>query len=117
MIDSDILDVSDALDEWLRPILIKTVAKTTVDFEEAEIVIGRTQDCMVQVAQPEQLIKMQLDISLRHIRVHSKSDINMKELVEFEGKDFRVITPSQWSGYGYVDVMAVETKEPLRVSG
>lgn len=114
MIDSDILDVSDALDEWLRPILIKTVTKTTIDFEEAEIVIGRTQDCMVQVAQPEQLIKMQLDISLRHIRVHSKSDINMKELVEFEGKDFRVITPSQWSGYGYVNVMAVETKEPLR---
>ncbi|WP_428613325.1 hypothetical protein [Pseudoalteromonas sp.] len=116
MINTDILDVSDALDDWLRPTLIKKVTKTTVDFEPDEIITGRTQDCMIQVAQPEQLIKMQLDISLRHIRVHSKSDINMKELVEFEGKDFRVITPAQWSGYGYVDVMAVETKEPLKIA-
>lgn len=115
MIDDDILDVSDALGDWTRPHLIKTVTSTTVDFEKTEQVTGRTQECMIQVAQPEQLIKRGLDVSIKHIRVHSESDINMKELVEFKGKDYRVVTPSQWDGYGYVDVMAAETKEPLRV--
>lgn len=115
MIDDEILDVSDALGDWTRPTTIKTVTKTTVDFESVETVTGRTQECMVQVAQPEELIKRGLDVAVRHIRVHSEYDIDMKELIEYQGKDFRVVTPSQWSGYGYVDVMAAETKEPLRV--
>lgn len=115
MIDDEVLDVSDALGDWTRPRLIKTVTVTTVDFKKVEQVAGRTQECMVQVAQPEQLIKRGLDVSVRHIRVHSEHDIDMKGLIEFNGKDYRVVTPSQWDGYGYVDVMAAETKEPLRV--
>lgn len=114
MIEDDVLDVSDALGDWLRPRTIKTVTKSTVDFQPVEVVTARTQDCMVQPARPEQLIKRQLDVKLRHVMVHSESDINMDELIEFEGLDFRVIGPAQWTGYGYVEVTAVETKEPLK---
>lgn len=114
MIDDEILDVSDALTDWLRPVTVKTVTKTTVDFELTEVVTPRAQQCMVQVARPEELVKRDLDVTLRHILVHSESDINMGELVEFKGLDYRVIQASEWDGYGYVEVAAVETKEPLR---
>lgn len=114
MIDDEILDVSDALDDWLRPRTVKTISTTTVNFEPVEMVSPRTQMCMVQPAQAEELVKRDLDVKLRHIMVHSKEDINMGELVELDGLDFRVIGPAEWKGYGYVVVMAAETKEPLR---
>lgn len=115
MIDNDILDVSDALDEWLQPVTIKTVATTTVNFVKSESVAGRTQQCVVQQLKQNDLIKRQLDLTLRHIRVHSHHAIDEGELVEYRGKDYRVLHPSEWSGYGYVEVDAVETKKPLKV--
>lgn len=114
MIEDDVLDVSEALGDWLRPRTIKTVTKSTIDFHPVEVVTARTQHCMVQPARPEQLIKRQLDVKLRHVMVHSENDIDMGELIEFEGLDFRVIGPAQWTGYGYAEATAVETKEPLK---
>jgi len=114
MIDDDILDVSDALDEWGRDTLIKTVTVTTVDFAETEVVAGRTQPCVVQVQQPDELIKRGLDVTVRHIRAHSQLAIQQGELIEFNGRDYRVLHPSQWDGYGYTDVDAADTKEPVK---
>jgi hypothetical protein len=113
MIDKSILDVSDALTEWERPTFIKTVTKTTVDFEPAETVVGRTQNCVVQVADKEQVNPDTLDWSLEYIMVHSKSAIEIDELVEHDGKDFIVKQKGPWRGYGYFEVIAVETKRPL----
>lgn len=114
MIDDDVLDVSDTLDEWSRPVLIKTVTVTTVDFVKTEQVAGRTQNCVVQVQQPDELVKRGLDVTVRHIRVHSHQQIDQGELVEFNGRDYRVLHPSQWDGYGYTDVDAADTKQPVR---
>ena len=36
-----ILDVSDALTDWERPTVIKTVTESTVDFQPATVVTGR----------------------------------------------------------------------------
>lgn len=115
MIESDILDVSDALDEWLQPVTIKTVTTETVNFVKSETVTGRTQQCVIQQLKQNDLIKRQLDVKLRHIRAHSCHAIDAGELIEFKGKDYRVLHPSEWTGYGYTEVDAVETKQPLKV--
>jgi len=49
----NVLDVSDALTEWERPTVIKTVTETTEDFQPVETVTSRTQNCVIQVAEKE----------------------------------------------------------------
>lgn len=108
-----ILDVSDALEEWERPTLIKTVTTTTVDFVEAEVVAGRTQDCVVQVAQKEQLNPDTINWSLEYLMVHSRSALEVDELIEYDGRDYIITEKGPWRGYGYYEVVAVETKRPV----
>lgn len=114
MIDSSILDLSDALTEWDRPQLIKTVTNTTVDFEPMENVAGRTQDCVVQVASRENVNNDTLDWSLEHLLIHSKSAIEIDELIEYKGRDFKIVERGPWDGYGYNEVIATETKRPVK---
>lgn len=108
-------DMYDALIEWERQVTIKTVTRQTVDFVEQDIISGRTQNCVVQVAQKEKLNPEQIDWSLEYIMVHSGQGIGIGEFVEFEGKDYKVIDRGFWSGYGYTEVTGEETKRPLLV--
>lgn len=113
MIDADVLDVSDALTEWERPTLIKTITTTSVDFVETEVVTGRTQACVIQVAEKEQINPDTIDWSLEYLMVHSKSAIEIDELIEYDGRDYIVTQKGPWRGYGYYEVVAVETKRPV----
>ena len=106
-------DMSDVLTAWERPVLIKTVTTTTVDFEPVETVAGRTQDCVVQVAEKERLNPDTIDWTLEYLMVHSKSGIEQGEYIEFDGRDYKVIERGPWRGYGYTEVVAEETKRPL----
>lgn len=112
--DTEIFDISDALTEWERPTIIKTVTVTTVDFVETETVTARTQNCVVQVANKEQLNKDTIDWSKEYLLIHSKESLSMGELIEFNGKDYRVFSRGLWDGYGYIEVIAEETKEPIK---
>jgi hypothetical protein len=108
-----ILDVSDALTEWERPTVIKTVTETTVNFIPVESVASRTQNCVIQVAEKEKLNPSTIDWSLEYLMIHSKLLIEIDELIEYEGMDYIVIERGQWRGYGFTKVIAVETKRPV----
>lgn len=106
-------DMSGVLTAWERPVLIKTVTTTKVDFVETEAVAGRTQLCVVQVAEKERLNPDTIDWTLEYLMVHSSSQIQQGEFIEFEGADYKVIERGPWRGYGYTEVVAEETKRPL----
>jgi len=109
----NILDVSDTLTEWERPTVIKTVTETTVDFQPVEAVTGRSQLCVVQVADKEKINPGTIDWSLEYLMIHSKSAIDINELIEHDGRDYKVTDRGPWRGYGYTEVVAAETKRPL----
>ena len=109
----NILDVSDALTEWERPTVIKTVTESTVDFQRVETVTARTQSCVIQVAEKEKLNPATIDWSLEYLMIHSKLLIEIDELIEYEGIDYIVLERGPWRGYGYTEVIAVETKRPV----
>ena len=108
-----ILDVSDALTEWERPTVIKTVTEATIDFQRVDTVTSRTQDCVIQVAEKEKLNPATIAWSLEYLKIHSKLSIEIDELIEYEGMDYIVIDRGPWRGYGYTEVIAVETKRPV----
>ena len=109
----NILDVSDALTEWGLPTVIKTITETTEDFQPADTVTARTQNCVVQVAEKEKLNPATIDWSLEYLMIHSKLLIEIDELIEYEGIDYIVLERGPWRGYGYTEVIAVETKRPV----
>lgn len=106
-------DMSDVLTAWEQPALIKTVTETTVDFEPVEAVTGRTQNCVIQVADKEDLQLDTINWSLEYLMVHSKAGIEMGELIEYKDRDFKVVSRGPWQDYGYTEVVAEETKRPL----
>jgi hypothetical protein len=112
-VDNNILDVSEALDEWLQAVTIKTVTKATVDFEPNNTVVARSQECVVQVAEKEKLNPDTIDWSKEYIMVHSKSAIEISELVEYYSEDFIVTEKAPYRGYGFYEVIAVQTKKPV----
>ena len=81
----NVLDVSDALTEWERPTVIKTVTETTEDFRPVETVTSRTQNCVVQVADKEKINPGTIDWSLEYLMIHSRSGIEIDELIEHTG--------------------------------
>lgn len=110
---TDILDMTDVLTEWERPRTIKNVTETTVNFEPALAVVERTQDCVVQVAEKEKLNPDTIDWSKEYILAHSKLPIEINEIIYFNDEDFIVIEKGPWRGYGYYEVIAVQTKKPV----
>jgi hypothetical protein len=112
-VDNDILDMSDVLTEWERPHRIKTVPRATVNFEPVNTVVGRTQNCVVQPAQKEKLNPDTIDWSKEYMQVHSKSAIKIDELIVINGEDFIVTEKAPYRGYGYFEVIAVQTKKPV----
>lgn len=108
-----ILDMSDVLIEWERPRTIKTVTTTTVNFEPTDVVTGRTQNCVIQVAEKEKINLDTIDWSLEYLMIHSRNALEIDELLEYDGRDYVIKQKGAWRGYGYYEVIAVETKRPL----
>ena len=106
-------NMARTLVRWQRPVTIKTVTKTTVDFQPTVTVAGRTQECVVQVAEKSKLNPDTIDWSRAYLMVHSSDPIEMGELVEFNGEDYLVVERGAWEGYGYTEVLAEQTKKPL----
>lgn len=106
-------NVAEVLTEWAVPTLIKTVTQTTVDFEPVTAITGRTQDCVIQVAEKERLNPDTIDWSKEYLMVHSAAGIVIDEYVEYQGRDYKVVDRNPYGDYGYTEVVAEETKEPL----
>lgn len=108
-------DVSQVLNDWVVPVTIKTVTKATVDFVATNVVTSRSQDCVIQVADKSKLNSKTINWNLRYLMVHSKSAIEMSEYITFDGEDYKVIEKGNWTSYGYIEVVAEQTRKPLLV--
>lgn len=106
-------DMSDVLTEWEKPVTIKTVTRTTVDFEPANTVTARTIQAVVQMPQKARLTTVQIDYALKYKQIHSKERVFNGEYLEYNGRDYKIIDDGDWDDYGYTDAVAESTNEPL----
>jgi hypothetical protein len=106
-------NMASALDGWEIPVILKTVTETSVDFVVSQVVTGETVQAVIQPAQMEDLDAETVDRSREYIKVHCKTDILLNQFVEFQSKDFKVITRGNYVLYGFIEVIAEETKLPL----
>lgn len=106
-------NVADALVGWTQPVLLKTVSKTTVDFQPVVIVTGATIEAVVQPTKKTLLNADTLDWSRSHFTFHSAEAMELGQLIEYKGKDYKVIELADYSDYGYFEAVGEHTKTPV----
>ena len=106
-------NMANVLRGWRKDVTIKTVTRTTTNFVETDTVVTRSQLCVIQVFKSENLNSTTLDWAQEYIEVHSVENISLGEFIEFNGKDFKVISKSPYAEYGFTLVIAESTNKPL----
>lgn len=107
------LSMADVLQGETESKLVKTVTRTTNDFVESESIAGRQVDMLVQPADPKRLQSDDIDWALEYIMVHALQEVAVGEYVEHKGKDFKIISRTPWTDYGYDELLGEETKQSL----
>jgi hypothetical protein len=108
-------DMSEVLNEWAQPVIVKTVTQATVNFEPIDQVAVRTIRAVVQLANKEKLNPDQIDWSLRYLLVHTAEPLTVGEFIEYKGDDYKIVEPGDWQDYGYTEAVAEEVKRALLV--
>ena len=108
--------MSDVLVEWSLPYTLKTVTRTTVDFEEVITVVESTINAVVQPADKEKLNTDQIDWELDYLLVHSISELINGQYIVYNGNDYKIISDGNYALYGFSEVVAEQTNRPAIVS-
>lgn len=111
------IDVSELMfdPDFVQPVKLKDATFTTVDFEPVQLVTSNDIAACVQVAEMESLNPDQIDWSRRYLMVHSKTPLDFGQYIEYKGADYKIVRANNYNDYGYSEVVAEETKQPLLV--
>lgn len=111
-------DMSDTLTEWEQAIKLKTVTTATVDFDPVTVVVVDSIRAVVQPADKTKINLDSLDWSKEYILIHKKgSGIEIGQFIEWDNRDFKVVGPNgNYKMYGFIEMVAEETKKPLLVA-
>lgn len=103
------------MDDFLQPVILKTVTTTSVDFEETETVTTQSIEAVVQPAGKDKLTADNIDYSLEYQTIHSKTQLLEGQYIQYAGKDFKIISVLPYGDYGYYEAVGEETKRELLV--
>ena len=99
------------LSGWTVPVVLKTETVTTTDFVETSVVSETTIQAVIQPETPESLRSDNIDWSLKYVRIHSETALAVGQFVEFEAQDYKVISVTDYSAYGYYTAFGEQTRK------
>jgi len=113
------INMADMLVSETTPRTVKTKTITTVDFQENVSITSRIVDMLIQPANPNQLQELNgLDWEQEHIMIHSLSPVALGEYVEYNGKDFWIVSRTPWEDNGFTRAIGESTGKPqIKVTG
>ena len=106
-------DVSHALDTWLQDLTLRIVSKTYDDedsFDPTFVFTDTAIQGVIQVAKPEEVNADNVDVSLRYLRVHTKSLVAVGQFLIDRSISYKIIDVSNWSDGGYYEVTAEQVR-------
>lgn len=110
-------NLSRVVKRWQQPVTLKTVSKTTVDFETVEVVVSESIRATVQVADRQKLNLDSIDWSKKYFWFHTTSPLAVNQYVEYKGADYKLVLQGRdHEDYGYFAFAGEETKKPLLVA-
>lgn len=107
------INVSEVLAEFAQPVIKKIVVNSTVDFQPVVSVKLFDIDAVVQPADPAKLTAITLDWSLKHFRIDTTDMLQLGNVIEYKGADYKIVWLSDFDDYGYTMGIMEETKRPV----
>lgn len=101
--------------DFVQPVLLKTQAVTTVDFQPSEVVTAMPILASVQPADMKRLNKDAIDWTRRNLSVWSATPMEIGQFIEYNGEDYKVVMLMAWGDNGYYEAVAEQTKLPTLV--
>jgi len=103
--------VSDVLVDFEETLLLKKVTViNNADFKREEIVSNEVIRAVVQAQSFESINVDNIDFSLDYIQIHSRTDIDIDDVVTWEGKDYRIIARKDYTSRGYLELTGEQIK-------
>lgn len=103
-------DVADTLLEWEQEIMLRTVTTTTVNFERVETVTDTPLLAVVQPASAEAINVQEVDFSLRHYTIHSRTPLDITSRVVYQDTEYKAVQLNAWGDYGYWEAVVEEVR-------
>ncbi len=103
-------NMSGVLTRFEQTVILKKVTQTVVYHRPVESTVDTSIKAVVQVAEKEKLQIEIIDWSLEYLMIHSKSQFDINDLIEYKSKNYKIIDLGNWSDYGYYESVAEEVK-------
>lgn len=105
-------DMSDVLVDWEIDVLLKTITERTIDQVRSDIVQVAPLRAVVQPAQKKSINPDLLDWSREYLQIHSRSPLALGQVIEFQGRDYKIVDLGNYQLYGFTEVVAESTNRP-----
>lgn len=107
------INVAEALDDFLQLVKLKVVTRATVDFDPADTVVVFDIQAVVQPADMEKINPDIIDWSRKYKQIHSKVELKVGHFIEYKGADYKIVVAGDYNDYGYYETVGEETKQTL----
>lgn len=105
-------NMSSTVKKFLQDVTHISISTTLVSGRPQETPTQTSIKAVVENPTPESLSQDQLRNSLRYKSVWTvETPLNIDDKIIHNGITYRIISPSDWSEYGYYETVAEEVKE------
>ena len=103
-------NMSDTLNQFAQTVKHKTVVTTTVDFQSSTVITEVPISAVVQIADKDKLSVESIDWNKEYLQVHTSKILAINDFIVKNTKDYKVISLSDYSDYGYYESICEEVK-------
>lgn len=104
-------NVSNALNNWMQPMIVSRVIKNIVNYQLVEMLNVFNFEGVIEAGTPEQLLlKPEAQRSWKWVNIWTMPGIDLvvDDIVETNGKKYRIKSKQDWAEYGYIQYEAIE---------
>lgn len=108
---SEVLDISEALDDFLQAITLSKITQTKVDYEDSITTVDYTFQGVVQPLKTRDLmLKPEYLRAFTWLMIHTKTnlELDVKDKITYAGKQYTVMNKNPYGDYGYFEYHLVE---------
>lgn len=105
-----VMDMSDAFDGLIQPVILRTVTTTTVDFVPTDSTVDEPIQAVCQRPELDKLQIEQIDYDLEYITAHSITAMVVGQFIIWNDKTYKIVSGKEYPDYNYYKVIAEEVK-------
>ena len=104
-------NMAETVLEFAIPLILKVVSVDVVDFEPVETYTNTDIMGTIVPAKPRDLQGYEVQFGIEYYKVHTTSKVSSTDLLSYHGKEYKAISISNYSDYGFYKCIFEEVKQ------